>query len=215
MESRVEVWTLGAGRAAEVPAGVLVRKCATRDFGRVVRREMDPRPEAAPRGAWGWIRQDGAPPLERVLEAWSGAVVDLELATWPGAFTAADARRIVEAGASGVTSHGYSVPRHSEGLRVLAEAGLVAYPQIYRPSRPTLTAAKFAQVAMRDWGRDGFAPERVCPLVAASDRAYALEVGASALREGAAGVGLWGWTSSPSRSTRDLLTRLHRLAYPT
>ena len=31
----------------------------------------------------------------------------------------------------------------------------------------------------------------------------------------AAGVGLWGWTSSPSRSTRDLLTRLHRLAYPT
>lgn len=210
MIARLEVWTLGAGPAAEVSPGVLVRKCATRDFGRKVREAVDGRPEGAASGIWGWIREDGRPGPGVLLGRWPGAVVDLELATWPGSFTEADAAEL--AGAGGVTSHGYPVGRHLPGLRVLGAAGLPAYPQLYRPGRPTVTPAKFAEIALGKWQAAGFGA--VVPLVAAGDGAYALEVGAAALRAGAAGVALWGWTSSPSRSTCGLLARLHRLAYP-
>lgn len=205
MSARVEVWSLGAGRVAEIPAGVEVRRCVTRDFGRVVR-------EGVEGAVWGWVREDGRPDPAGLARAYPGVVVDLELATWHGRFSEDDARRLGDV--RGVTTHGYPVGRFEGGLRWLAQGGARVYPQIYRPSRPTVTAAKFAQIALAKWAAVGFAPSAVVPLVAASDGPYALEVAASALREGAGGVGLWGWTRSPSERTRDLMTRCCRLAYP-
>lgn len=161
---------------------------------------------------WGWIWEDGRPDPADLGRAYPGVVVDLELATWHGRFSADDARRIGDV--SGVTTHGYPVGRFEGGLRWLAEGGARAYPQIYRPSRPTVTPAKFAQIALGKWAEVGFAPGSVVPLVAASDGPYALEVAAAALWEGAGGIGVWGWTSSPSARTRDLLARVCRLAYP-
>lgn len=191
----VEAWLLGAGDAAAVPPGVVVRRAATAGFGTRVRLGVEGE-------VWGWIREDKSP--RELLRAYPDAVLDLELRAWPGTFGAGDAARLGRV--AGVTTHGYPVERYRDGLRALAAAGARVYPQLYRPKNP-LAPEAFAARAIALWVGVGFPISAVVGVVSARDGEYGLKIAQSLLRAGA-GVAVWGWQAAPSRARRAFLSQV-------
>lgn len=199
----VEAWLLGAGKAAPVPPGVIVRRAVTSGYGQRVRAGVE--------GAvWGWVREDKSP--RELLRAYPAAIVDLELKGWPGPFRAGDAARLGPV--VGVTTHGYPVDRYRGGLQALAVAGARVYPQIYRPASPTLAPEAFAARALGLWIGLGFRPGAIVGVVSARDGDYGLRVARTLISAGA-GVAVWGWQAAPSRARRDFLAQVVAWALPT
>lgn len=198
---RFELWSLGPTIGPPLP-GFVRRACVTRQFGRVVRQ--DPLPDGV--APWGWVRADR--PVAGLLGPHPGAVADLELATWRGDFDPGDAGSLLD-----VTTHGWPVARYRSGLADLAARGGHVYPQLYQPSRPTMTAAAFAHKALDKWADLGYAPDQVCGLVSAGDGAYGRLV-ASTLIQAGAGVAIWTWAAKPTKDAQDMAAFVSRLAFP-
>ena len=205
-QPRMEVWTLAApAQVAELPPGVVVRKCATRDWGKRSR-------SGAGDCAWGWVREDQAGDASYAWDL-KGAI-DIEAHTWRGPFEASHAAYMAFAGCTGATSHGYVLKQHRPGMGVLGAAGCVGYPQIYapRPEWRNRTPEDFAHRCIDSWVSAGF--EHITGIVSAlSETDYHLRV-ARALVEDGHGVAVWCWGKNVSRRTRAFVNAIHRLVYP-